>query len=91
MCKWAAVDFPDRPATASRSRRHTGMALPSDPSARARLADLRAALSAPGALPDAALEVRVGPLRLVVIREAEETVAQWETEGWCWPVEVVEA
>ena len=44
-----------------------------------------------GALPDAALEVHVGPLTLVVIREAEETVAQWETEAWCWPVEVVEA
>jgi len=52
------------------------------------LDDLHAALSAPGALPDAALQVRVGPLTLLVTREADEVYAQWETEAWCWPVEV---
>lgn len=55
------------------------------------LDDLLATLSAPDALPDAALAVRVGPLTLTVTREAGELVAQWETEAWCWPVEVGEA
>ena len=50
------------------------------------LDDLRAALAS--VLPDAALEVHVGPLTLVVIRDGDAVLAQWESETGWWAVEV---